>query len=80
MFGIFDCNGIQVGNPKGYKTVRIARSIATRRTGKAYKQIWQAFEAKQATLDATGYPKSGRLIYKIDLILSATTFTENGLS
>ena len=68
MFGIFDCNGNQVGNLTGYKTIRAADSIAHRRTGKAYKQIWQAFEAKQANLDVTGYPKSGRLIYKINPI------------
>ena len=65
MFGIFDCEGNQVGNLQGYKTIRAADAIARRRKGKAHQQIWATFDSNQERLDATGYPKSGRLIYQI---------------
>lgn len=65
---IYDCNGVVVGNVKGYPTYRGAERQAEQGTAKAHKAIWEAFYAKEGSLDAHGYPKQDRLIYEIKLV------------
>ena len=44
MYYIFDCTGIIVGNPKGYRTNKGASIQANSWRSSTYKAIWNAFE------------------------------------
>jgi len=60
MFLIYDCNGTMVGNPKGYKTIGKALSIADNRRTKAYADIHKAFK------ETTNNPY--KLLHKVVLV------------
>jgi hypothetical protein len=44
---IADCNGTIVGNQKGYATFNGANRAQDRKNSKVYRQIWDAFYAKE---------------------------------
>jgi hypothetical protein len=69
---IYDCFGNVAGNINGYATYKAADIQANmrgvKRSSKAFKQIWNAFNIHCDALDKQGAPASGRLIYRIELI------------
>ena len=54
VYFLLDCNHKNVGNPMGYKSESIARTVANNPKSKAHaliKQAWQRKSAKLAFLD-----------------------------
>lgn len=45
-FFIRDCNGTIVGNTKGYRTIKGAVREQNRPGSKAFKSIWEAYDAR----------------------------------
>lgn len=45
-FFIRDCNSTIVGNPKGYRTMRGAVREQNRPGSKAFRAIWEAYDAR----------------------------------
>ena len=61
-FYIRDCNGVVVGNPKGYRTMRGAMQQASSRYSPVFRVLWRTYydnETKNPNLD---------LIYSVALI------------
>lgn len=46
-FYIFDCNGNVCGNKAGYHTCKGANRCLNNPRHKAYRQVWDAFDANQ---------------------------------
>ena len=54
MFKIYNCLGEQVGNPKGYRTIKGAERMLSRRVqGNVHDTLWDAY--KKASEDGN-YP------------------------
>ena len=66
MFFIYDCNNNVIGNPNGYRTFRGANQQAESRYAKAYRQIWQAYYAKEAEQEHMPKEHRDNLIYRIE--------------
>lgn len=62
---IKDCNGNIVGNPKGYKTIKSAIKQTEKVGSPAYNAIWNAYDAKYATMPPIEVTISSRELCKV---------------